>query len=707
MRVLKYLRGHIPAVALIVLLLAAQSFCELSLPAYTSRIVDTGIQSGGIEYAAPLALTDKTMDGVRLFLSDDDAATVSAAYTEDNGVWTLNETAQLPELEGIFIRPLVMYARLSEQGANTVLALRQQMQGGLITHEEILARGEEALSGMGTLTDSVLRSAAVQFLKTEYAVAGLNVDHIRNSYLLRTGGKMLLLTLGMIAAAVLCNFVGARMSAAIGRDLRAQVFRKVLSFSSAEMDKFSTASLITRSTNDIMQIQAVCVLIVRVVLYAPIIGLGGIVMVARTKTGLGWIIALAVAAMLLLVGVLMKIAMPQFRTMQQRVDDVNLVSREVLTGLPVIRAFHRERHEEERFGAASAALRDTQLFVNRTMAFMGPVMTLIMYGVTVMIEWFGAKSINAGNMQIGDMIAFSTYASLIIMAFMMITIVAVLLPRAEVSATRVDEILRTRASVRDPRSPEPVPADATVTFDHVSFRYPGAEDDVLHDISFTARPGEVTAIVGSTGCGKSTLLNLIPRFYDATGGTVSIGGVNVRRLPQTGLRAMLGYVPQKGVLFTGDILSNLEFAGGVSEADAIRAAATAQAEDFIWSRPHHFLTPVAQGGANVSGGQRQRLSIARAIAKHPQVYLFDDSFSALDYQTDAALRQALAKQTHDATVIIVAQRLSTILHADQILVLDGGRIVGCGTHSTLLHSCETYREIALSQLSAAELGEEG
>ena len=626
MRVLKYLRGHIPAVALIVLLLVAQSFCELSLPAYTSRIVDTGIQSGGIEYAAPLALTDKTMDGVRLFLSDDDAAAVSAAYTDADGVWTINDTAQLPELEGIFIRPLVMYARLSEQGANTVLALRQQMQGGLITHEEILARGEEALSGMGTLTDSVLHSAAVQFLKTEYAVAGLNVNHIRNSYLLRTGGKMLLLTLGMIAAAVLCNFVGARMSAAIGRDLRAQVFRKVLSFSSAEMDKFSTASLITRTTNDVTQIQAVCVLIVRVVLYAPVIGLGGIIMVARTRTGLGWIIALAVAAMLLLVGVLMKIAMPQFRTMQQRVDDVNLVSREVLTGLPVIRAFHRERHEEERFDTASAALMKTQLFVNRTMAFMGPVMTLIMYGVTVMIEWFGAKSINAGNMQIGDMIAFSTYASLIIMAFMMITIVAVLLPRAEVSATRVDEILRTRASVRDPRSPEPAPADATVTFDHVSFRYPGAEDDVLHDISFTARPGEVTAIVGSTGCGKSTLLNLIPRFYDATGGTVSIGGVNVRRLHQTDLRAMLGYVPQKGVLFTGDILSNLEFGGDVSEADAIRAAATAQAEDFIWSRPHHFLTPVAQGGANVSGGQRQRLSIARAIARHPQVYLLDDSF---------------------------------------------------------------------------------
>ena len=707
MRVMKYLRGHIPSVVLIVLLLIVQSFCELSLPAYTSRIVDTGIQGGGIESATPLALTDKTMDGVRLFLSDEDAQTVSAAYTYDNGVWTLNDTAQQPELESVFIRPLVMYARLSEQGANTVLALRKQMQGGLISREQILARGEAALDGMGVLTDGVLRSAAVQFLKTEYAVAGLNVDHIRTSYLLRTGGRMLLLTLGMIAAAVLCSYVGAKMSAAIGRDLRARVFRKVLSFSSAEMDKFSTASLITRSTNDVTQIQAVCVMLVRIVLYAPIIGLGGVVMVARTKTGLGWVIALAVAAMLLLVGVLMKVAMPQFRAMQQRVDDVNLVSREVLTGLPVIRAFHREQHEQVRFNAASAALMNTQLFVNRTMAFMGPVMTLIMYGVTVMIEWFGAKSINAGHMQIGDMIAFSTYASMIIMAFMMITIVAVMLPRAEVSAARVDEILHTRPSVRAPRSAEPAPTDATVTFEHVSFRYPGAEDDVLHDVSFTARPGQVTAIVGSTGCGKSTLLNLIPRFYDATGGTVSIGGVDVRRMQPAELRAMLGYVPQKGVLFTGDILSNLEFAGDVSEADAIRAAATAQAEDFIWSRPQHFLTPVAQGGSNVSGGQRQRLSIARAIAKHPQVYLFDDSFSALDYQTDAALRQSLAKQTHDATVLIVAQRLSTILHADQILVLDGGRIVGCGTHAALLRGCETYREIALSQLSAAELGQEG
>ena len=672
MRVMKYLRGHIPSVVVIVLLLVAQSFCELSLPAYTSRIVDTGIQGGGIESATPLVLTDKTMDGVRLFLSDEDAQTVSDAYTYDNGIWTLGDTARQPELEPVFIRPLVMYARLSEQGANTVLALRRQMQGGLITREEILARGEEALSGMGVLTDSVLRSAAMQFLKTEYAVAGLNVNHMRTSYLLRTGGRMLLLTLGMIAAAVLCSYVGAKMSAAIGRDLRARVFRKVLSFSSAEMDKFSTASLITRSTNDVTQIQAVCVMLVRIVLYAPIIGLGGVVMVARTKTGLGWVIALAVAAMLLLVGVLMKVAMPQFRAMQQRVDDVNLVSREILTGLPVIRAFHRERHEQERFDTASAALMNTQLFVNRTMAFMGPVMTLIMYGVTVMIEWFGAKSINAGHMQIGDMIAFSSYASMIIMAFMMITIVAVMLPRAEVSAARVDEILHTRPSVRAPRSAEPAPTDATVTFEHVSFRYPGAEDDVLHDVSFTARPGEVTAIVGSTGCGKSTLLNLIPRFYDATGGTVSIGGVNVRRMQPAELRAMLGYVPQKGVLFTGDILSNLEFAGDVSEADAIRAAATAQAEDFIWSRPQHFLTPVAQGGSNVSGGQRQRAALVRTLQTGKPLLLLDEPFGALDAITRLHLQALLTEiaTKKRLTILFVTHDVDeALLLSDAILVM--------------------------------------
>ena len=412
--------------------------------------------------------------------------------------------------------------------------------------------------------------------------------------------------------------------------------------------------------------------------------------------------------MILLVLVLLKMTMPKFRQMQERVDDVNRVSREILTGLPVIRAFHREKHEETRFDGVNTALMKTQLFVNHAMAFMSPIMSFTMYVVTLLIEWFGAKGIDAGSMQIGDMIAFSTYTMQIIMAFMMITMVTIFLPRAEVSAKRLDEVLTAKPSIRDPKNPvTDLPREGVVTFRNVSFRYPGADDDVLQGIDFTARPGQTTAIIGSTGCGKSTLLNLVPRFYDVTEGAVLIDGVDVRRMRQADLRDMLGYVPQKGVLFSGDIMSNLQFGGaGVSEADMIRAAETAQVEDFIWSKPQHFLTPIAQGGMNVSGGQKQRLSIARAIAKHPKIYLFDDSFSALDYKTDATLRRALAAETQDATILIVAQRISTILHADQIIVLNDGRIDGIGTHAELLRTCETYREIAHSQLSARELGEE-
>ena len=678
MRVMKYLRGHIPSVVVIVLLLVAQSFCELSLPAYTSRIVDTGIQGGGIESATPLVLTDKTMDGVRLFLSDEDAQTVSAAYTYDNGIWTLGDTARQPELEPVFIRPLVMYARLSEQGANTVLALRRQMQGGLITREEILARGEEALSGMGVLTDSVLRSAAMQFLKTEYAVAGLNVNHIRTSYLLRTGGRMLLLTLGMIAAAVLCSYVGAKMSAAIGRDLRAQVFRKVLSFSSAEMDKFSTASLITRSTNDVTQIQAVCVMLVRIVLYAPIIGLGGVVMVARTKTGLGWVIALAVAAMLLLVGVLMKIAMPQFRAMQQRVDDVNLVSREILTGLPVIRAFHRERHEEERFDTASAALMKTQLFVNRTMAFMGPVMTLIMYGVTVMIEWFGAKSINAGHMQIGDMIAFSSYASMIIMAFMMITIVAVMLPRAEVSAARVDEILRTRASVRDPRSPEPVPTDATVTFDHVSFRYPGAEADTLHGIDLTVHPGERLAVVGLNGAGKTTLVKLLCGFYDPTEGRVLLNGEDIREFNRQEYYTLFTAVFQKFSVLEATLEENVaQTREGIDEARVRECLEKAGLTERVAALPDglktHIGRQVFEDGVLLSGGEMQRLMLARALYKNAPILLLDEVTSALDLETEQRVLENIAALP-GKTCILSTHRPSVLGMCSRVYRVHGGTV---------------------------------
>lgn len=708
MRILKYLRGYLPGVALILALLVVQAFCDLSLPSYTSDIVDVGIQNGGIEYATPLQLRQSTMDDLRLFMSAQDYETAVTAYELSDGVYVLRDEADLARLNDIFAMAEVLYTRITEQGTTAMAEVRAAIEAGVMTQQQLIERAQAAMASMGTVTDAVLTNAGISFLKTEYAIMGVDLDAMRTSYLCSVGGRMLLLTLLMVLASIAVSFLSSRISAAIGRDLRAQVFRTVLSFSSAEMDRFSTASLITRSTNDVTQVQTVCLLLVRIIFYAPILGVGGIIQVRRTDTGMDWLIAAEVAVVVALVLLLLRATMPRFRQMQERVDDVNRVSREILTGLPVIRAFHREAHEERRFDGANTALMRTQLFVNRAMAVLSPVMSLTMYGVTLLIEWFGAKGIDAGTMQIGDMIAFSTYTMQIIMAFMMITMVAIFLPRAEVSARRLDEVLETESAVRDPAQPVPAPERGVVTFRDVSFRYPGAEDEVLRHISFTARPGQTTAIVGSTGCGKSTLLSLILRFYDVTDGAVCIDGVDVRDLSQRALRELLGYVPQKGVLFSGDVMSNLEFGGArVSEADMIRAAEVAQVEDFIWSRPQHFLTPIAQGGANVSGGQKQRLSIARAVATKPKIYLFDDSFSALDYKTDAALRRALAARTKDATVLIVAQRISTVLHADQILVLNGGRIEGMGTHAQLMRSCETYRELARSQLSAAELGEEG
>ena len=709
MRIVKYLKGHVPGVILILILLIVQAFCDLSLPAYTSDIVDGGIQNGGIEYATPQQLRQSTMDDLRLFMSPQDYETAVTAYDLADGVYTLRDQADLERLSDVFALPEVMYMRVSEQGPAALPEIRYAIENGTMSQKQLLERAQEAMASMGTVSGSVTTAAAIQFLKTEYQVMGMDLNHIRNAYLWSVGGRMLALTCLMVVVAIAISFIGSRMSAAIGRDLRDRVFRSVMSFSSAEMDQFSTASLITRSTNDVMQVQMVCLLLVRIVLYAPIIGIGGIIKVRQTNTGLDWIIVVEVAAMLLLVGSLLKITMPKFRQMQERVDGVNRVSREILTGLPVIRAFHREKHEEERFDGVNTALMRTQLFVNHAMAFMSPIMTFTMYIVTLLIEWFGAKGIDAGSMQIGDMIAFSTYTMQIIMAFMMITMVTIFLPRAEVSAKRLDEVLCAKPTVCDPQAPvTDLRCKGVVTFRNVSFRYPGADDDVLHDINFTARPGQTTAIIGSTGCGKSTLLNLVPRFYDVTEGAVLIDGVDVRQMRLEDLRRMLGYVPQKGMLFSGDVMSNLQFGGAeVSAADMIRAAETAQVEDFIWSKPQHFLTPIAQGGTNVSGGQKQRLSIARAIAKHPKIYLFDDSFSALDYKTDAALRRALAAQTKDATLLIVAQRISTILHADQIIVLNDGRIDGIGTHAELLRTCATYQEIAHSQLSARELGEEG
>ena len=556
-----------------------------------------------------------------------------------------------------------------------------------------------------TVADS-LSSQAMLLVALEYDAQGIAHD-VQMSYLLRTGGQMLALTLLMVAVAVAVGFIASRVSAAIGRDLRRDVFRTVVGYSNAEIEKFSTASLITRTTNDIQQVQFVCVILLRMVAYAPILGIGGIMHVASGNTGLEWIIFVAVAALLALIAVLMNVAMPKFKQMQVLVDRLNLVSREILTGIMPIRAFSREAFEEKRFDRANTDLMKTQLFTNRTMVAMMPFMTLIMNGTSLLIVWFGGKAMDLGNMQVGEMIAFITYTMQIVMSFLMLSMVAVMLPRAGVAADRIDEVIKTPSTIHDPAVPKALPADGThgvVAFHDVSFRYPGSDEDALEHISFTARPGETTAIIGSTGCGKSTLLNLIPRFYDVTEGSVTIDGVDVREMTQAQLHDELGYVPQKGVLFSGTITSNLKFGGDhITDADAAQAAEIAQATEFISAKPEGFDSPIAQGGSNVSGGQKQRLSIARAIAKHPQIYLFDDSFSALDYKTDVALRRALKAKTDNATVIIVAQRISTVLHANQILVLDEGRIVGKGTHAQLMESCPAYQEIARSQLSQKEL----
>ena len=560
----------------------------------------------------------------------------------------------------------------------------------------------------GTVADN-LASQAVLLVSLEYEAQGIAHD-VQMAYLLRIGGQMLGLTLLMVAAAVAVGFIASRVSAAIGRDLRREVFSTVVGYSNAEVEKFSTASLITRTTNDIQQVQFVCVILLRMVAYAPILGVGGILHVAAGNTGLSWIIFAAVSALLVLITILMNVAMPKFKQMQTLVDRLNLVSREILTGIMPIRAFSREKFEEARFDKANRDLMGTQLFTNRTMAAMMPFMTLIMNGTSLLIVWFGGKAMDLGNMQVGEMIAFITYTMQIVMSFLMLAMVAVMLPRAGVAADRIDEVIKTPATIHDPDAATAKPAlerknwNGEVEFKDVSFRYPGADSDALEHITFTARPGETTAIIGSTGCGKSTLLNLIPRFYDATGGAVCIDGVDVRDMPQATLHDLMGYVPQKGVLFSGTIDSNLKFAGEhITDEDVRTAAGIAQATEFIDAKPEGYASPIAQGGSNVSGGQKQRLSIARAIAKKPRIYLFDDSFSALDYKTDVALRRALKAQTDNATVIIVAQRISTVLHANRILVLDEGRIVGDGTHAQLMESCPEYQEIARSQLSQKEL----
>ena len=729
-KIFKQLTRHWAACLAVAALLIVQAYCDLSLPDYTSKIVDVGIQQGGIESPVPDTVRDTTLQALELLMTEDEAALAAQWYSEPDadGLRYLSEDADTAaaELESAFTTPdVVLYMAAAQNAARAAgstetvtpttydldavsqqFAAMAQAPGAREILQNQLAGALSQLDG--TVADN-LASQAVLLVSLEYEAQGIAHD-VQMAYLLRIGGQMLGLTLLMVAAAVAVGFIASRVSAAIGRDLRREVFSTVVGYSNAEIEKFSTASLITRTTNDIQQVQFVCVILLRMVAYAPILGVGGILHVAAGNTGLSWIIFVAVAALLVLITILMNVAMPKFKQMQTLVDRLNLVSREILTGIMPIRAFSREKFEETRFDKANRDLMGTQLFTNRTMAAMMPFMTLIMNGTSLLIVWFGGKAMDLGNMQVGEMIAFITYTMQIVMSFLMLAMVAVMLPRAGVAADRIDEVIKTPATIHDPDAATAKPAlerknwNGEVEFKDVSFRYPGADSDALEHITFTARPGETTAIIGSTGCGKSTLLNLIPRFYDATGGAVCIDGVDVRDMPQATLHDLMGYVPQKGVLFSGTIDSNLKFAGEhITDEDVRTAAGIAQATEFIDAKPEGYASPIAQGGSNVSGGQKQRLSIARAIAKKPRIYLFDDSFSALDYKTDVALRRALKAQTDNATVIIVAQRISTVLHANRILVLDEGRIVGDGTHAQLMESCPEYEEIARSQLSQKEL----
>ena len=681
-------------------------------------------------------MRQSTLDTLSLLMSEEDADALQNAYgyyLQDNGVLKLRSDltdAERTALEEAVTTPDIVLYMAAAQNANAPagdeaeamtaaptaedldavcaqFAAMAQMPG--FSREMIQQQLASAMEQVDETTLSSMASQATLLVSLEYEAQGVSHD-VQMAYLFRVGGQMLALTLLMVVVAILVGLIASRVSASIGRELRRETFSSVIHFSNAEIENFSTASLITRTTNDIQQVQFTCVILLRMVAYAPILGIGGVMHVTQSNTGLAWIIVLDVAALLLLITVLMSVAMPKFKIMQTLVDKLNLVSREILTGVMPVRAFSRESFEEKRFDAASRELMGTQLFTNRAMVAMMPFMTLIMNGTSLLIVWFGGKAMDAGNMQVGEMIAFITYTMQIVMSFLMLAMVAVMLPRAGVAADRIDEVCRTKASIHDPDAATAKPAlekkdwDGVVRFEDVSFRFPGADSDALEHISFTANPGETTAIIGSTGCGKSSLLNLIPRFYDVTGGRVTIDGIDVREMPQEQLHSLLGYVPQKGILFSGTIESNLKFGGAqITDAGMKKAASIAQATEFIDAKPEGYASPIAQGGSNVSGGQKQRLSIARAIAKNPKIYLFDDSFSALDYKTDVTLRRALKEETDNATVIIVAQRISTVLHANQILVLDDGRLVGKGTHAQLMATCPEYQEIARSQLSQKEL----
>ena len=728
----KYAASYWKAMIAIILILFVQAYCDLSLPAYTSDIVNVGIQQGGIEDEIPEQIAREEMDKLLLFVSEEDGQKVMDAYEEDTesyekDAYVLKESVsgdeeQMKELQDILKLPMMMTAGF-ESGSDMTKEVESQLKSSLpdgtvsedttifdimkmLPGEQRTVMVEKMGEQMDDLPDTILDQAAVSYCKSVYQDLGMDMEKIQTGYLVKTGGMMIALAFLGMAASVLVGFLASRVGASAGRDLRGRVFHKVVGFSNHEFNQFSTASLITRSTNDIQQIQMLIVMLLRMVLYAPILAIGGVFQVMKTNVSMSWIIGLAVIIIACMVLLLFVVAMPKFKMLQKLVDKLNLVTREILTGLSVIRAFSTEKHEEKRFDDANVELTKTNLFVNRAMTFMMPVMMLVMNGVSVLIVWTGAHGISDGQMQVGDMMAFIQYTMQIIMGFLMLCMISIMLPRAAVAADRVEEVLKSETIICDPEQPEVLPeqGEGVLSFDHVSFKYPGADEDVLQDITFTARPGQTTAIIGSTGSGKSTLVNLIPRFYDVTEGKITLDGIDIRDIKQHDLREKLGYVPQKGVLFSGNIASNIMFGNqDETEAEMKEAAEIAQATEFIETKPEGYESPIAQGGSNVSGGQKQRLSIARAIAKHPQVFIFDDSFSALDYKTDVTLRHALAEKTRESTVLIVAQRISTILHAEQILVLDDGKIVGKGTHAELLKNCEVYREIAESQLSRAEL----
>lgn len=738
-KIFKYLKKYSGTILLIIILLLIQALSDLTLPEYTSKIVDVGIQQGGIESPVPKVIRASEMDKLFLFMSKDDKDKVLGNYNYlekaslskeniegDEPLYELKEDAKVDELKDILSKPMIIVSGL-EKDSDEAKTIKDNMiknmppqikeSGDVDIFKVFSMMPESEFSNVkddidekfNTFPEMMTSQAAISYVKTEYKSIGIDTDKLQSNYIVLAGIKMLGIALISVTAMIIVTFLASRVAASVGKELRGSVFNKVMSFSNAEMDKFSTASLITRSTNDIQQVQMLIVMLLRIVFYAPLMGVGGVLKVVKTNTSMTWIIAVVVIIILFIVGLLFAVVMPKFKTVQKLIDRVNLVTREILTGIPVIRAFSTQRYEEERFDKANRELTKTNIFVNRVMSCMMPTMMFIMNAIAILIVWNGAQSINNGTMQVGDMMVFIQYTMQIIMSFLMISMISIMLPRAAVSLDRIDEVITTELIIKDPKKAEKFHDDkkGILEFKDVSFRYPNADEDVLSHITFTAKPGETTAFIGSTGSGKSTLINLIPRFFDVTEGEILIDGVDIRNVSQHDLREKIGYVPQKGVLFSGTINSNLKYGKeDATEEEVIKAAKIAQATDFISAKEEGFDSEIAQGGTNVSGGQKQRLSIARAIAKDPEIYIFDDSFSALDFKTDSTLRKALKEEINDSTILIVAQRISTILHAEQIIVLDEGNVVGMGTHKELLKNCEVYKQIALSQLSKEELDNE-